>query len=132
MQLQRMLEVAGGVTLSLALGVSTVVQARVWRAIQGGRMQDEHEDYKIRVEARRLELKKQEVVKQEMILQQLEQAHEQMQKEQADVRAMHEHASKALESLDGSQDGQGDEDQARRSHLVPDSDRATFENPLQE
>lgn len=47
----------------------------------------------------------------------LKEAHLVLLKEKADVKAMHDHTH-------------GDEDQARQSH--PDSNRATFANPLQE
>lgn len=107
-QLRKMLEIAGGVTLGSAFAVSTVVQAKVWRSIHGGGADSEHEDFKIRIEARRLELKKEEVVEQERILRKLEQAHEQLQKEQDDVRAIHGHTAVITNPL-ALEDGEGSE-----------------------
>ena len=93
-----MLELVGGVTLAFALSASTMVQARIWRAISNGGKDGEHKDFKIRTEARRLEKKKEEVVEQEVMLQQLQDAYERMQNEMADVKAMHDHEKGATEA----------------------------------
>ena len=90
-----MLEFVGGVLLAFAFGSSTVVQVRVWSAISKGGKDGEHKDFKIRTEERRLEKKKEEVVEQEVIIQQLKDAHELMQNEMADVKAMHDHEKDA-------------------------------------
>lgn len=96
-QLRWMLELVGGLTLTFALGASTVVQARIWRAISNGGKDGEHKDFKIRTEARRLEKKKEELVEQEVILQKLQDAHERMQNEMADVKSMHDHEKDATD-----------------------------------
>ena len=86
-----MLEVAGGVTLALALAVSLLVELQMWRAIRNGGKDTEHEDYKIRIEARRIENKKRELLEHEAVLEKLQEAHELVEKEKADVKAMHDH-----------------------------------------
>ena len=47
------LELAGGLTLATALGMSMLVQVRVWRAVTSDGDDDEHDDFKIRMEQRR-------------------------------------------------------------------------------
>ena len=113
------LESAGGITLLVALGVSLFVQLEVWRAVRSNGDEDEHDDFKIRTEERRLEDMKRAVEEQQVVIAKLKEAHLVLLKEKADVKAMHDHAH-------------GDEDQARQSQPDSDSDRATFENPLQE
>ena len=103
-----MLELAGGLTVGLALSIATVVEVRVWWAIQSGGKDGEHADYKIRIEARRLKAKREEVVEQVAILQKLEELHKLMEKEKADVKAMHDdqqRAEKREDSNDADQDG---------------------------
>ena len=43
------LELAGAITLGTALGISTLVQVQVWRAIHSDGGEDEHDDFKVRV-----------------------------------------------------------------------------------
>ena len=113
------LESAGGITLLVALGVSLFVQLKVWRAVRSNGDEDEHDDFKIRTEERRLLDMQRAVEEQHVVVAKLEEARSVLLKEKADVKAMHEYAH-------------GNEDQARQSHPDFDSDRATFENPLQE
>ena len=103
----------------VALGVSLFVQLKVWRAVRSNGDEDEHDDFKIRTEERRLEDMKRAVEEQQIMIAKLKEAHLVLLKEKADVKAMHDHTH-------------GDEDQARRSHPGFDADRATFQNPLQE
>jgi hypothetical protein len=113
------LELAGGIMLLVALGVSLLVQVVVWRAVTSNGNEDEDDDFKIRTEKRRLEDMKRVVEEQQVVIAKLEEARSVLLKEKADVKAMHDHAH-------------GDEDQARQSRPDSDDDRATFENPLQE
>ena len=113
------LELAGGITLVVALGVSLLVQLDVWRAVRSNGDKDEHDDFKIRTEQRRLLDMQRAVEEQQIVIAKLEEAHLVLLKEKADVKAMHDHTH-------------GDEDQARQSRPDYDADRATFENPLQE
>ena len=114
------LELSGGITLVVALGVSLLVQVDVWRAVRSNGDEDEHDDFKIRTEERRLLNMKRAVEEQQIVIAKLKEAHLVLLKEKADVKAMHEHAH-------------GNEDQARQqSHPDFDSDRATFKNPLHE
>ena len=103
----------------VALGVSLFVQLKVWRAVRSNGDEDEHDDFKIRTEERRLEDMKRAVEEQQVVIAKLEEARSVLLKEKADVRGMHEHTH-------------GDEDQATQSHPHSDSDWATIENPLQE
>ncbi len=64
------------------------------------------------------------IVEQEMVLRKLKWAHEQMQKEQLDVSAMHEHTSKGAQSPKGDQPSQGPLDPTGAGW-------ATFHNPLE-
>ena len=111
------MELAGGVILSVALGVSLLVQVDVWRAVKSNGYENEDDDFKIRTEERSLEQMKRAFEEQQVVIAKLKEAHLVLLKEKADVKAMHDHAH-------------GDEDHVRQSH--PDSDMATFENPLQE
>ena len=58
-----MLELAGGLTLATALGMSTLVQVRVWRAVRSDGDGDEHDDFKIRTEERQLKEMQQAIEK---------------------------------------------------------------------
>ena len=113
------LELAGGITLLVALGVSMLVQLDVWRAVRSNGDEDEDDDFKIRTEERRLEEMKRAFEEQQIVIAKLKEARSVLLKEKADVRAMHDHTN-------------GDEDLARQSRSESDSDRTTFENPLQE
>jgi cell division protein FtsI/penicillin-binding protein 2 len=115
-QFRDVLEVAGGVTLALALAVSLLVELQMWRAIRNGGKETEHEDYKIRIEARRIENKKRELLEHEAVLEKLKEAHELVEKEKADVKAMHDHD---LPTFDA-------EDVTSRT----DPNQTTFANPL--
>lgn len=84
-----LLEAGGAFVLALALGVATIVEVRVVQAVTRPPQDDEHEDYKIRTEARRLEDMKAAVEEQAVVLASLAEAHELKLKEQEDVRAMH-------------------------------------------
>ena len=88
----------------------------------GGGKDGEPEDYKLRIEARRLKLKKQEALDQQTILRNLEQVHEQTEKDAADVRAMNDHAHP-----DGDQQVTRKRD---KGHHDPDT--VAFENASQE
>eukprot|EP01043_Picozoa_sp_COSAG02_P103775 COSAG02_NODE_39778_length_413_cov_0.624204_2_plen_111_part_01 len=90
-QLRWMLELVGGLTLAFALGISTVVQWLVWRSIHSGGENDEHGDFKIRIESRRLETMQHNIEEQKVISQKLKEAHELRLEEKKDVKAMHEH-----------------------------------------
>ena len=85
------LELAGGITMATALGMSTLVQVRVWRAVRSDGDGDEHDDFKIRTEQRRREEMKQALEAQDLIIDKLIQAREVLSKEKADVKAMHDH-----------------------------------------
>ena len=100
-------------TLALALAVSLLVELQMWRAIRNGGKDTEHEDYKIRIEARRIENKKRELLEHEAVLEKLKEAHELVEKEKADVKAMHDHEQPTNDAED-----------------VADPDRAVFANPL--
>ena len=113
------LESAGGITLLVALGVSLSVQLKVWRAVRSNGDEDEDDDFKIRTEERQLQEMERAVEEKKIVIAKLKDARSVLLKEKEDVRALNDHA-------------QGDEDQARQSHPDSDSDRATFENPLQE
>jgi hypothetical protein len=110
------LEVVGGMTLAVALAVSLLVELQMWRAIRNGGKDTEHEDYKIRIEARRIENKKRELLEHEAVLEKLQEAHELVEKEKADVKAMHDHDQPPNDA----------EDVTSRT----DPNRATFANPL--
>ena len=113
------LESAGVITLLVALGVSLFVEQKVWRAVRSNGDEDEDDDFKIRTEERQLQEMERAVEEKKIVIAKLKEAHLVLLKEKTDVKAMHDHAH-------------GDEDQARRSHPDSDSDRATFQNPLQE
>lgn len=109
------LEVAGGLTLASALGVSVVVQVQVWRAVRSEGEDGEHDDFKVRTEMRRMESMKKAVEEQETIIAKLREAHELLDKEKRDVRAMHRH-----------------EEDGEDPPAAKGTERATSENPLQE
>ena len=113
------LELVGGITLLVALGASLLVQVDVWRAVRSNGDEDEHDDFKIRTEERRLEDMKRAVEEQQIVIAKLKEARSVLLKEKADVKAMHDHTH-------------GDEDQARQSRPHSDDDRLTIENPLHE
>ena len=102
------LELAGGLTLATALGMSTLVQVRVWRAVRSDGDGDEHDDFKIRTEQRRREEMKQALEAQDSIIDKLIQAREVLSKEKADVKAMHDHVEVAnpLQRDNDDDDGQ--------------------------
>ena len=79
--------------------------------------EDEDDDFKIRTEERQFQEMERALEEKKIVIAKLKEAHLVLLKEKADVKAMHDHTH-------------DDEDQARQSR--PDSNRATFENPLQE
>ena len=101
----------------VALGVSFSVQVDVWRAVRSNGDEDEHDDFKIRTEERRLLNMKRAVEEQQIVIAKLKEAHLVLLKEKTDVKAMHDHAHP-------------DQDQASQRH--PDLDQVTHVNPLQE
>ena len=111
------MELAGGVILSVALGVSLLVQVDVWRAVKSNGYENEDDDFKIRTEERSLEQMKRAVEEKQVVIAKLKEARLVLLKEKADVRAMRDHA-------------RHDEDQANQSSSEPDV--ATFVNPLSE
>lgn len=94
---RKVLEFAGGLTLATALAISTVVQARVWNIVRSDGKADEHSDFRIRTEARRLKSMESAIQEQRTILAKLHEAHELLEKEKLDVRTMHHHG----DSTDG-------------------------------
>ena len=111
------MELAGGVILLVALGVSLLVQVDVWRAVKSNGNENEDDDFKIRTEERHLEEMKRAVEEKQVVVAKLKEARLVLLKEKADVRAMHDHA-------------RHDEDQASQGSSEPDA--ATFDNPLSE
>ena len=99
--------------MATALGMSTLVQVRVWRAVRSDGDGDEHDDFKIRTEQRRREEMKQALEAQDLIIDKLIQAREVLSKEKADVKAMHDHEQPTNDAED-----------------VADPDRTAFTNPL--
>ena len=99
-----------------ALGISLFVQLDVWRAVRSNGNDDEHDDFKIRMEQRMLKEMERAVEEKKAVTAKLIEAHNVLRKEKADVRAMHDHAP--------SQSGE----QAGKVHAKT----ATFVNPLQE
>eukprot|EP01046_Picozoa_sp_COSAG06_P000148 COSAG06_NODE_4_length_41837_cov_204.557597_43_plen_136_part_00 len=89
------LEAGGAFVLALALGMATIVEVRIVRAVTMAPGDDEHNDYKIRTEARRLEDMKTAVEEQATVLASLTEAHKLKLKEQADVWAMHHQTKEA-------------------------------------
>ena len=87
-----MLELAGGITLAAALGMSLLVQVRVWRAVTSDGDEDEDDDFKIRTEERRRVEMEQALEEQKVIIAKLREARVVLRKEKADVEAMHDHA----------------------------------------
>ena len=100
-------------TLALALAISLLVELQMWRAIHSGGKGTEHKDYKIRIEARRIKKKKNDLLEHEAVLKKLKEAHELVEKEKADVKAMHDHEHPTNDAED-----------------VADPDRTAFTNPL--
>jgi hypothetical protein len=68
------LELAGGITLATALGMSVLVQVRVWRAVTSDGDDDEHNDFKIRTEQRRQQEIEQALEEQKVIVAKLVEA----------------------------------------------------------
>ena len=95
--------------MATALLVSTMVQVQVWRAVQSNGMDDEHDDFKIRTETRRLKTMEKAVEQQKAIIAKLHESHDILQQEKDAAKAMHHH--NALE---------------KKSAI------ATYANPLQE
>ena len=87
------LELAGGLTLATALGMSTLVQVRVWRAVRSDGDDDEHDDFKIRMEQRRQQEMEHTLERQKVVVAKLVEAHTVLSKEKADVKAMHDHTA---------------------------------------
>jgi hypothetical protein len=85
------LELAGGLTLATALGMSVVVQVRVLRAVKSDGDDDEHDDFKIRMEQRRQQEMEHTLERQKVIVAKLVEARRVLSKEKADVKAMHDH-----------------------------------------
>ena len=110
------LELAGGLTLATALGMSMLVQVRVWRAVRSDGDGDEHDDFKIRTEQRWREEMKQALEAQDLIIEKLIVARAVLSKEKADVKAMHDHDQPPNDA----------EDVTSRT----DPNRTTFANPL--
>ena len=88
-----MLELAGGITLAAALGMSMLVQVRVWRAVTSDGDDDEHDDFKIRMEQRRQQEIEHTLERQKVIVAKLVEAHTVLSKEKEDVKAMHDHTA---------------------------------------
>ena len=72
--------------------------------------------YKIRIEARRIENKKRELLEHEAVLEKLKEAHELVEKEMVDVKAMHDHDHPTFDA----------QDVTSRT----DPNQTTFANPL--
>ena len=102
----------------IALAIAGVVQVDVWRAISSNGDDGEDDDFKIRMEERQLEQLGRTIEEKRVIIGKLKEARLVLLKEREDVKHMHDYTH-------------GDKDQARQSP-ESDSDRATFENPLQE
>ena len=85
------LELAGGLTLATALGMSVVVQVRVLRAVKSDGDDDEHDDFQIRMEQRRQQEMEHTLERQKVIVAKLVEARRVLSKEKADVKAMHDH-----------------------------------------
>jgi len=106
------LELAGGLTLATALGMSMLVQVRVYRAVTSDGDDDEHDDFKIRTEQRWREEMKQALDAQDLIIEKLIVARAVLSKEKADVKAMHDHTASSENPLqrDNADDGDDDDD----------------------
>ena len=106
------LEIAGGLTLATALGMSMLVQVRVYRAVTSDGDDDEHDDFKIRTEQRWREEMKQALEAQDLIIEKLIVARAVLSKEKADVKAMHDHTASYPNPLqrDNANGGSDDDD----------------------
>jgi hypothetical protein len=114
------LELAGGITLAAALGMSMLVQVRVWRAVRSDGDNDEHDDFKIRMEQRRQQEIEHTLERQKVIVAKLVEARTVLSKEKEDVKAMHDHATESEENVDSFLD-----DLQSRNH------EGKIDNPLQ-
>ena len=85
------LELAGGITLVAALGVSLFVQLVVLRAVSSNGDEDEHDDFKIRTEERQFQEMERALEEKKIVIVKLKEAHLVLLKEKADVKAMHDH-----------------------------------------
>jgi hypothetical protein len=70
-----LLELVGGITLAVALGVSLIVQVDVWRGVTRKGRGDEHDDFKIRAAERRCADMRKVLEQQEGIVARLDKAH---------------------------------------------------------
>ena len=106
------LELAGGLTLATALGMSMLVQVRVWRAVTSDGDDDEHDDFKIRMEQRRQQENEHTLERQKVIVAKLVEAHTVLSKEKEDVKAMHDHTASYPNPLqrDNADGGSNDDD----------------------
>ena len=106
------LELAGGLTLATALGMSMLVQVRVWRAVTSDGDDDEHDDFKIRMEQRRQQEIEHTLERQKVIVAKLVEAHTVLSKEKEDVKAMHDHTASYANPLqrDNADGGSNDDD----------------------
>eukprot|EP01043_Picozoa_sp_COSAG02_P004177 COSAG02_NODE_107_length_36312_cov_45.037942_26_plen_103_part_00 len=95
--------------MSSALLVSVLVQIQVWRAVQSNGTDDEHDDFKIRTETRRLNSMQKAIEEQKAIIAKLHESHDILQQEKDASKAMYHH-----------------EEQETKS------DTTKYENPLQE
>ena len=86
------LEMTGGITMAIAIGTSLFVQTNVWGAVRSNGEDEEHDDYKVRTEQRRLQEMEQTIEEQKVIVKKLMEAHAVLRKEKQDVAAMRGHA----------------------------------------
>ena len=111
------LEIIGTGTLVIALGVATLVQLRLLREVTSDGQVGYHNDFKIRMEERRQHEMETALAEQKKVVIKLKEAYEMLQKEKADIKAMHLHTQTATREIG-------------MDPTHPVNDQATFENPL--
>jgi hypothetical protein len=90
--------------------MSVLVQVRVWRAIRSDGDDDEHDDFKIRMEQRRQQEMEHTLEMQKVIVAKRVEARTVLSKEQEDVKAMHEHTASYPNPLQRDAGGDDDDD----------------------
>ena len=97
-KLRTSLELCGSIILAIALGLSLLVQVRVWKEVRNNGSEEEHDDFKVRTEEKRLVEMRRALEEQQTIIEKLKAAHEVVSKEKADGEAMRNHVRVATDN----------------------------------
>jgi hypothetical protein len=124
------LDAASVITILIGLAVSLIMEVHIVRSVASAGTDEEHEDYRVRMEARRLEAIRRALDVQASVVEELKEAHKEREQEMQELERMQHHEPSSPDAKAGSDVDADAAANPEAGEAGVERDTQTFENPL--